>query len=269
MVSTDGHGVTTDVTTDVTGVTSVGDTSATGLGPTGEPASTGSTAPKFDLGSPMCEIEPGGSCDADEEWVCPETETCRPYDVDGGGTVSGAHCFPQGEVPEQEACEPACSSDPELVCSGCLTCDQFSSVDDENGLCHPLCAGDIAALRCSDGLYFQCDTADRGGFGICRGDCNPTGKEPRCETGQACVMRQDAPTPTCAPTPAAGMSADCSMSECMEGLICMAQGEPPGCEASWYCAPICGPPQPCPGGGVCNALPDLEGATLDIGFCDL
>lgn len=264
MVSTDSNGATTDIP----GVTSVGDSGVTSIDPSGEPTTAGDTGQKFDLGPGVCSVEPGGACNAYGAGECIRTEACRPYDAQGDGEVAGARCFPQGEVPELEACEPACSGDPALVCSDWLVCDEFSSVDDENGRCRPLCTGSMASPSCADGLCFQYSTADGLGFGICRGDCNPTGGGVQCGAGQTCAIRQDAPTPTCRPEPAVGAEDNCSASECSDGQICMSAEALTMCEFDWCCVDICDPPATCPGGGACNTLPGLGGATLDIGFCD-
>lgn len=260
--ASDGPGATGD------GVTSIADTDSTSADPSGQPTTSGETDPKFDIGGRRCAVEPGAPCDAYAS-DCPEGQSCKAYEPDGPGSPFETRCFDHGETPVLQACGPACSGDLEFTCQAFHVCDQFSSVDFENGLCRPLCLGTPAAPGCADGLCFQYASPTGDQLGVCRGDCNPTAKGMGCGDGDACVVREDAPTPTCVALTSVGVNDDCAESECTEGSICIAAANLQGCNEGWCCAEVCDPPdQECPEGGSCVSLEEIGGPRVDMGYCN-
>ncbi len=260
--STSGSGATT-----ADSGTSVGDDTTTSVDPSGQPTTIGESGDHFDVGRPVCVVVPETVCDA-YGGECGKAESCRPYDPDGNGEVLDTYCFADGEASLGAACKPACAEELKLTCEAGSACDLFSSVPAENGACRPLCTGTVTGPGCVDGLCFQYEAFSGDGFGLCRGDCNPTAKGSECMPEQTCVVREDAPTPTCLPNAAVGVNGDCSDSECPEGSICMSGANLAGCDG-WCCAQICDPPDDvCPEEGICVPLEDIGGPVVDMGYCN-
>jgi len=197
--------------------------------------------------------------------LCPnKEESCVPWGPDVDGPVVTTYCFPYGTGALGEDCTAGCVGDPGKMCDEGLVCDIREG--ELSGSCRIPCSGTHEGPNCDQGLCYQFEP-DGWQYGICRGDCNPTGPQP-CEGTALCAISTAARAPQCTNERDPGeLGDDCEARACNEGLICVETGPNNACKSERCCADLCDPPDGvCPRGDTCIQVPDVFGL-VDVGYC--
>ncbi|HVI01561.1 MAG TPA: hypothetical protein VM869_22755 [Enhygromyxa sp.] len=200
---------------------------------------------------------------------CPHGEKCVPVSNDEGHFDHAVCVLLTGDIPAGEPCTIA---DPS---SGVDDCDATSMcwfVEDDAGVCVPLCSGAADHLMCPDGLSCFHTHHDDELF-VCVPPCNPLMQD--CPTGQACQWAQDifgcSPTHDVPPPePCAAIPFDCAA-----GSICLVAEVLDGCEGESCCTAYCDieDPEACASfpGHACITFWDEDGPPTpelaNIGVC--
>ena len=249
-----------------------GDTGAATTG--GHGSSSGSSTGWYgssSTGEPIeCELETKNECSV---YITPngdpipcenEDESCVPWALLPGGEIITTYCFEFGGRGLGEECLPGCVDDPELKCASDFVCDAPPGA--VFGKCRVPCTGSYGSPNCAEGLCYEFNPTGWQ-YGICRGNCNPTGGE-LCPGKEVCAVDTSVPAPWCVLDDAPReLGQSCEEHVCGDGLICVDASLLEGCDAERCCALLCDPPTDVTcAPGTCMQVPEDHGI-VDIGYC--